>query len=187
MSESENPVEVSENSSVESSIEVTPSPEPAAVEKKPKAPKSKKVTPKPEKKEEPAPEPTPSPKKTAAKKSAPKKAAPKPEAKKSAPKKVESVRKRGGLRAGQIRILRLLAKKDLLNRKQIAEKAPVDVFNCVELIGSHDEQKRLANDEKHYPSLVSLGLVKPEIHDVEGRDKILYRITAKGKAEASKN
>lgn len=103
---------------------------------------------------------------------------------KSAPEKVKRVK--GGLRAGQIRILKLLAKKDLLTRTVISEKAPVDVANCVELIGSHDEDKRAANDEKHYPSLITLGLVKPEQHDVNGRDTILYRITAKGKAEAAK-
>lgn len=129
---------------------------------------------------------------------------PKEKVKKSAPKKEKKIekklektkkpdkakksekKKKGGLRTAQVRILKLLSKKDLLPRNIIAEKAPVDVANCVELIGSHDPDKRAANDVKHFPSLITLGLVRAEQHDVKGRDTILYRITPKGKSEVAK-
>src|SRR5690242_1633048 len=84
-----------------------------------------------------------------------------------------------GLRAPQVRILQALAKSGKpLSRKEIAEKAPVDLAACVEYIGSADPAIRKANDVKHFPSLVSLGLVKEERHEGE---PVTYAITAKGR------
>lgn len=94
----------------------------------------------------------------------------------------KTAKKKDGLRKPQVRILSALsASKKALSRQQIAVKAPVDAAACVEYIGSHDPVKREANDKKHFPSLISLGLVKAEQHDVEGRDTVVYSITAKGK------
>lgn len=113
--------------------------------------------------------------KTEAKASTAKKSTPAPAAKKE------------GLRAPQVRILKALAKAGKpLPRKTIAEKAPVDQAACVEYLGSHDDSIRKANDVKHFPSLVTLGLVKCEIQDVDGRDVVVYSVTAKGRDAAKK-
>lgn len=113
--------------------------------------------------------------KTSAAKKTTKAAAPKEKAKKD------------GLRKPQVRILAALARnKAALTRSQIAEKAPVDAAACVEYIGSADEAVRKANDVKHFPSLISLGLVKIEQRDVDGTDTILHTITAKGRTELEK-
>ena len=174
-----------EESSPEETAEIPPkkkatkkAPKKVEPEVKAEAPPKKKAAKKTPVKEVPEEKPV----KTDAKKAPAKKAAKKAASKESAPRS-----KKDGLRAGQVRILKALSKKDLMGRVEIAQKAPVDVANCVELIGSHDEDKRAANDVKHYPSLITLGFVKPEQHDVNGKDTILYRITAKGKTEASKH
>lgn len=106
-------------------------------------------------------------------------------AKKPAAKKAPA--DNGGLRTPQVRILRALAKAGkALSRPQISEKAPVDQAACVEYLGSHDDATRKANDKKHFPSLVTLGLVKHEKHDVDGRDTVVYSITAAGRAKLAK-
>jgi hypothetical protein len=106
-----------------------------------------------------------------------------PAAKKAAEPKVDV---KDGLRGPQVRILAYLkGQTKPVARKQIAEKAPCDVANCVELIGHNDEAARKANDVKHFPSLISLGLVKivkaPE--DASGTH---YEITAKGRQKLDK-
>ena len=107
----------------------------------------------------------------------PKVSAPKT-AKKAAPAATPATKK-DGLRKGQVRILEFLAKaKHPAPRKTIAEKAPVDLANCVELIGSPDAEKRAANDVKHFPCLLSLGLVKEGEDEEHGR---VYSITDKGR------
>lgn len=105
------------------------------------------------------------------------KPAKKPVAKKpSAPKK--------DLRKPQYRILKALSKAGKgMTRAQIAEKAPVDTASCVEYLGSHDAAVRKANDAKHFPSLITLGMVKAEEQE-EGA--VTYTITAKGR-ETAKN
>lgn len=123
-------------------------------------------------------------KKNVARKSAPKAAAKK--ATKSGPKtavkKPAAPAKECGLRKPQVRILRALADNGgWMDRKTIAQKAPVDVATCVEYIGSHDDAKRKKNDEKHFPSLISLGYLTAEQHDVNGRDRIVYSVTAEGR------
>ena len=86
------------------------------------------------------------------------------------------------LRRPQVRILAALAKdKRAMTRQQLADKASVDYAGCVEYLGSYDPTKRKANDKKHFPSLVSLGHVKAEQHDVDGRVVVVYSITPKGK------
>ncbi|MCK9569152.1 MarR family winged helix-turn-helix transcriptional regulator [Candidatus Pacearchaeota archaeon] len=110
----------------------------------------------------------------------------KPSAK--APKTEKAPReKKEGLRKPQIRILKTLAKANKpLTRAEVSEKAPVDVATCVEYLGSWDDATRESNDVKHFPSLVSLGLVKHVDEDRDGRSVIVYSITAKGKAVAAK-
>lgn len=108
--------------------------------------------------------------------------------KKPATKKTaDSNGKASGLRAPQVRILKALVKAGKpMTRSQISEKAPVDQAACVEYIGSHNPDVRLANDAKHFPSLVTLGYVKAEMHDVDGRDVVQYTVTAKGAKAAEK-
>lgn len=131
-------------------------------------------------------------KKKAAKKAPAKKAAKKTAkaakpAKKAAKKADKAPRARKeGLRNPQVRILKALSKGKSLTRAEIAEKAPVDVATCVEYIGSHDDAKRIANDKKHFPSLLTLKYVKAEQHDEGGHDVVRYAITAAGKAALAK-
>ncbi len=100
---------------------------------------------------------------------------------KAEPKKVE------GLRKPQIRLLEALKKAGKpLSRAQAAEKAEVDQAACVEYIGSSNPEIRKSNDAKHFPSLISLGLVKHEQHDIDGKDVVVYSITAKGKEKLEK-
>lgn len=127
-------------------------------------------------------------------KKASKKAAPKKASKKAAPKKAAAKKatkkegvgraKKEGLRNPQVRILAALAKHGEMTRAAIAEKAPVDVATCVEYVGSDDEAKRLANDKKHFPSLVSLGFVKQDWYpnkETDAQGPTHYTITAAGK------
>lgn len=92
--------------------------------------------------------------------------------------------KKTGLRDPQIRILKALSKASgPLNRKALSKKAPVDLAFCTEYIGSVKDDIRKANDKKNFPSLITLGLVRPEVDEEDG---IVYAITAKGKAALTK-
>lgn len=130
-------------------------------------------------------------KKSAKKAPAAKKVSKKAETKKTAKKgtKTAPAAKNGkpeGLRKPQVRILLALLKKDQQTRVQLSSSAPVDQAACVEYIGSPKEEVRLANDKKHFPSLLSLKLVKQEQLDINGKDTIVYSLTAPGKKEAEK-
>ena len=92
-------------------------------------------------------------------------------------KEPKAEKKSDGLRAPQVRILKALAAGKALTRKELAEAAPVDQASCTEHIGSQDAAKRKANDAKHWPSLISLGLVAAEEKDAV----VLYSITAAGR------
>lgn len=95
--------------------------------------------------------------------------------------------KTNGLRKPQIRILLCLNKSAKpLTRSQLAEKAPVDAASCVEYLGSHDADIRKANDTKHFPSLLSLGYVKIEEEEQDGRSIMVYSISANGRKILSK-
>lgn len=99
----------------------------------------------------------------------------------AAPEAKRGVAKKDGLRTPQVRVLKALSLGKALTRKQISESGQVDSAGLTEWLGSLDETKRLANDVKHWPSLISLGLVRAELLDVEGKDTVVYTITAKGK------
>lgn len=90
------------------------------------------------------------------------------------------------LRKGQIKILKALSKKDNQTRPQLVKSASVDSASVTGFIGPIDPEKRRYNDEKYFPTLITLGLVKAEQHDVDGKDTIYYKITAKGKSLVSK-
>lgn len=95
--------------------------------------------------------------------------------------------RKDGLRKAQIRILQLLSKaSNPLTRPEIAKKAPCDLANCTELIGSHNDDVRKANDAKHFPSLRSLGFVRVEVHDIDGKDVFHHSITATGRKALEK-
>ena len=115
-------------------------------------------------------------KRTPAKKAEPKTS---PQAEPKTPAKKE------GLRKPQLRVLATLAKvKTLLSRKEVSEKAKVDKASLTEYLGSADEETRLANDAKHFKSLVSYGYVKQEVYVVEDREVVHYKITAAGRKAA---
>lgn len=83
------------------------------------------------------------------------------------------------IRKPQLRILQALAKAEgVLDRSQISEAATVDIAPLVEYLGSSDESRRIANDTKYFPSLITLGYVK--LHLMEGQPAT-YSITAAGK------
>lgn len=88
-----------------------------------------------------------------------------------------------GLRKPQIKVLSVLSKGEVpLSRAMIASRGEIDQATLVEYIGSSNPEIRSKNDEKHFPSLLTLGYVKEEVHDVGGKDHHVYLITAKGKA-----
>jgi len=123
--------------------------------------------------------------KKSAKKSAkasPKKSAP-PEKKEE--KNPNKSKPKSDLRKPQQRILECLAKASQpMTRKEIAEHAGVDSAGCTEWIGSTNDDTRLANDTKHFPSLVSLGFVKQSVNAVEGgKATAFYTITAVGRKQ----
>lgn len=93
--------------------------------------------------------------------------------------------KKKGLREGQTRIVLFLSKQSgPASRNAISEGAEVDKASLTEAIGASDPDKRKANDEKYYLSLISLGLVKEvKVKDAKGG---MYELTAKGKQTAAK-
>jgi hypothetical protein len=87
------------------------------------------------------------------------------------------------LRAAQVRILAALAKADApLTRREIAEAAPCDTAGLTEWIGSSDPEKRKANDEKWFPSLLSRKLISAKDTDAV----TVYSVTARGRKVAEK-
>lgn len=108
--------------------------------------------------------------------------------KKAATKKKAGATKKEGLRKPQVRILATLNKagKNGVTRAAIAEKSEVDAAACTEYLGSTDPDVRAANDKKHFPSLIGLGYVKAEKHDVDGKDVISYHISESGKNALTK-
>lgn len=110
----------------------------------------------------------------------------KPKAKKAAKPKAKpakAAKPTNGIRKPQLAILKALAKAGRsLTRGQIADKAKVDVAWLTSWIGSHDEGVRKANDKKHFPSLLTLGLVKYAPGDEDGA--VAYQVTAKGEKVA---
>lgn len=127
------------------------------------------------------------PAKGAAKKAAPVKAAT-PIVKEETKTIIATTKEKGGLKKPQIRILKALSNPAVtvpMSRAQISAAGSVDVAMMVEYIGSHDDAKREANDAKHFPSLITLGFVKPETReDVKG---VVYSVTANGRKEAAKH
>lgn len=97
-------------------------------------------------------------------------------------------KKKDGLRDAQVRILHYLARhNDAADRNDVSTGAPCDLANCVELLGSHNQEKREANDAKHYPSLLTLGYVKAKVGEsATGRTTVEYQITPEGKKLAGK-
>lgn len=82
-----------------------------------------------------------------------------------------------GLRKPQARILAALKKaKRPLKGSEIALKAPVDKSSLTSLIGSHKDDVRTTNDERYFPCLLTLGLVKA----LKMEDGYEYEITTKG-------
>lgn len=86
----------------------------------------------------------------------------------------------GQLRKPQLRILNCLASGKALTRIQISKSAPVDNAMCTTYIGSNNPEVRDRCD-KTTISLLTRKYVKVEQHDVNGKDVVVYSITALGK------
>lgn len=139
-------------------------------------------------------------KKTAAKKSAPAPAAVKKGTKKAAVKTAPTPTKKAAtpapvktgtaldnLRKPQVKVILTLAKAGKpLTRAQIAKAGGIDAAGLTEWVGSADKNTREANDAKHFPSLISLGYVKVEQQDVDGRDVMVHSLSANGRKAAEK-
>lgn len=125
----------------------------------------------------------PAKKKTPTKKNTKKKVPTKKTPKKKTTTTKKKATKKSGPRIPQIRILKALARNAKpLTRKQISEKAKVDLAWLNSYIGSNDEAIRAKNDKNIMPSLLTLGLVafSPE----EGPTS--YTITAAGRKAVEK-
>jgi hypothetical protein len=97
------------------------------------------------------------------------------------------VKANNGLRKPQVEILKALKGGNSMTRPQLAAKSKVDISGFTGLIGSYDDEKRKHNDANWgYTCLITLGYVRLEIRDVEGKDTPMYSITAKGKAALAK-
>jgi PAB1-binding protein PBP1 len=94
--------------------------------------------------------------------------------------------KKEGLRVPQVRILQALSDEKARTKKQIVKDSGVDLAYCTEWIGSNNPDIRAKNDAKHFPSLITLGYVRAEKMDVDGKDVFVYEITSKGKKIAAK-
>lgn len=83
-----------------------------------------------------------------------------------------------------------MSKHNGLTRKDIAQYAKVDYAYLTEYLGSLDTSKRSRNDQKKFPSLLSLNLVKVEKHEMRNRLTYLYYISKEGQEfvkDTSKN
>lgn len=91
--------------------------------------------------------------------------------------------KKEGIRNPQVRILKLLAKSSKpLDRATISAKAEVDSAFCSQYLGRLDADKRAAADKTYgFPSLITLSAIKAEKHDVDGKDTVVFSITATGR------
>lgn len=86
------------------------------------------------------------------------------------------------MRKPQIRVLKALRRVTKpLTRAEISERGEVDLAMLTEYIGSHDDAIRAKNDKAVMPSLRTLGFVKAEQHDIDGRDVVVHTITASGR------
>lgn len=94
-------------------------------------------------------------------------------------------RKKKGLRDPQVRILKALSTESAaLSRRQISEKANVNLPMLLWYIGSDNEEKREKND-LFFPSLLTLKLIKA-VDKPEGQRGSSYIITAAGIKAAAK-
>lgn len=96
--------------------------------------------------------------------------------------------KKEGLRSAQVRILKYLAKQPKpRTRNEIADKAPADRAFCSQFLGRIDAEKRAAADEAYgFPSLLTLKAIKADTEDRDGKDTIVFSITAHGKSLLAK-
>ena len=125
--------------------------------------------------------------KKSTKKATPKKATAKKVSAKKAPAKKAAAQKPSGLRKPQVTILEYLAKqKKARTRKEISDGADVDYAMLNSYIGAHNPDVRKANDAKNFKSLRTLGYVKVDEEDRDGRDTIVHTITAKGRKAIGK-
>lgn len=83
-----------------------------------------------------------------------------------------------GLRKRQVEILAILS--DGVTRSRAELDAHFQNGNTSDYLG-RDNPERRARDDMNFPSLVTLGHVKAEQHDVEGKDVMLFSITASGR------
>ena len=119
--------------------------------------------------EEEAPKKAPA--KKASKKSA-KKAPAEPASKKEA--KTPRTEKVPGIGVAHLKVLQLLGKSKPLTRKEISEKTGIK-SGFTGILGHLEAYKREPQ------SLSAKGLIKIEMHDVDGKDVVLHTVTAAGR------
>lgn len=126
-------------------------------------------------------------KKVAAKKPAAKKTDKKTDKTATKPAAKATAKPGDKLRAPQVKILECLHKAGKpMTRQQIIAKTELDSAWMGTWIGSPVLEVRKASDAKYCVSLVTLGLVKVEVQDVDGKDLIVQSITAKGREALKK-
>jgi len=120
--------------------------------------------------------------------SAPAQAAKAPKVKKASKKAAPAQREANdGLRKPQVRILKALAKHGPLSRNPLASKAKVGPNQVVGLTGSATPEARKSIEAYHgYVSLITRGLVRDKVIDVDGVKERLFEVTAAGKKMAAK-
>ena len=86
------------------------------------------------------------------------------------------------LRKPQLRILVYLANHRLVTRKQIAQHASVDYAYLTEYLGRTKPDSRGTTESRSgFPSLLTLGFVEMEQHEVNNRMTVLYSISKEGR------
>lgn len=105
-------------------------------------------------------------------------------AKKKSAKSSPKAPSNGRLRKSQLRVLESLVKGGVHTKAKIMTKVfNGNSINLAPIVGSPDPQDRAAREKKTgYPSLITLGYVKPHKLNIDGVTEVSYEITDKGKA-----
>lgn len=100
--------------------------------------------------------------------------------KQAAPEKAPAT-KASKLRAAQVRALKALSSNPM-TKKELLEVKVCSPSDLVSYLGHLDEEKRKVNDEKWFPSLITLGYVKSNVKKDTPKGEETYSITPAGKS-----
>lgn len=91
------------------------------------------------------------------------------------------------LRKSQRRILELLSKSKYgMTREELAKKGELNLPWMSYWLGSLNADTRMDRDASHFPSLLTLKLIKYHEEDVNNRDVQVWSLTALGKRAVGK-